>query len=554
VRRWSARGSKCVETLLLEKDGRPVDAVPRDEWHGFLQELIPPGVSQLFFFDGEKIAEIARDDPDEGLAEAVRGLLGIELVGRLRTDLGLYLARHGRRNGGEAEAERLQAVVRDIKALERKIAEANEDLAELASRHASHERAAGTLRQRFVAEGGEAANRRARTEATRDELREQVKRREGELRELMSGMLPLAAAPRLLHRFGTALVRSSERGGFDGSALAQRIAAWRDASEPTRQADWQPDHWEDLSRLIASLSSAEMVSVDRIEPGERRRMQSRIADARTAAARASVIVHELDELNRSLRRVEADLVRASGQAAGAVLDDLVSSEQAVGASEAALKARREELRALEYQKATLEREQDRILKAQTEAQAGEDRAVLATRVATVLQTYEERLLDLKLGQLQTEFVARFNHLARKDGLVAAVRIDRTSFDATLIDRTGAEIPKSSLSAGEKQVYAIAMLWALARTSGRQLPMIVDTPLARLDSEHRRTIVERYFPEASHQVVVLSTDTEVDEDLLGSLLPSVSHSYRLDYQADGRSTLVQPGYFGEEEPARAVQQA
>jgi DNA sulfur modification protein DndD len=97
------------------------------------------------------------------------------------------------------------------------------------------------------------------------------------------------------------------------------------------------------------------------------------------------------------------------------------------------------------------------------------------------------------------------------------------------------------------------LWALARTSGRALPMIIDTPLARLDSEHRSTIVERYFPDASHQVIVLSTDTEVDGRLLERLSPHISHSYRLEYDHDQRSTRAIPGYFGDEEEdvARAV---
>jgi DNA sulfur modification protein DndD len=554
VRRWSTRGAKCTETLTLEKDGRPVDAVPRDEWHGFLQELIPPGVSQLFFFDGEKIAEIARDDPDEGLAEAVRGLLGIELVGRLRTDLGLFLARHGRGREGDEVAERLQSVVREIKALDARIGDMNQDVAELASRYASHERVAGNLRQRFIAEGGEAANRRARTEAVRDELRDQVRRREGELRELMSGLLPFAAAPRLVHRFGAALAKAADRGSLDGRALLQKTQAWERDGQPARTAAWDAAHWADLGAFLATLSSVDETSVHQIESGERRRLAGCLADLRSEAARAGVIVHELEELNRKLRRTEADLVRASGEAAGPVLDELVVAEQSVGAAEAALKARKEELRGLEYQRANLDRERDRILKSQTEVRAGAARAALATRVAGVLQQYEQRLLDLKLAQLQSEFVARFNHLARKGGFVADVRIDRMTFDATLIDRTGGEIPKSTLSAGEKQIYAVAMLWALARTSGRQLPMIVDTPLARLDSEHRRTIVERYFTEASHQVIVLSTDTEVDEELLDLLRPSISHSYRLDYDATGRATHVIPGYFGDEEPARAVQQA
>lgn len=236
-----------------------------------------------------------------------------------------------------------------------------------------------------------------------------------------------------------------------------------------------------------------------------------------------------------------------------ILDELVLAEQQVGAVEAELRVRTEELRQLEYRRSTLRRDRERILKAQVEAQAVEGRAALAGRVGQALQQYEERLLETKLAQLQGEFVKRFNHLARKDGFVADARINRSTFETTLIDRDGREIPKSHLSAGEKQVYAIAMLWALARTSGRALPMIIDTPLARLDSEHRAAIVERYFPEASHQVIVLSTDTEVDQPLLDKLMPAVSHMYRLDYDPVDRSTTARPGYFYDGEMQDAVHQ-
>lgn len=559
VRRWTVRGSKTVETLTLEKDNAPVDSVPRDEWHSFLQELIPPGVSQLFFFDGEKIAEIARDDPDEGLAEAVRGLLGIELVGRLRTDLGLYLARHNRRDNGEF-ASRLEGLVRDIEALDRRIGERAEDVAELTSRNASQARVAANVRQRFIAEGGDAANNRAGIEAARTEVRQQIVRREHELRELTGALLPFAAAPKLLRRFSLALARAGEPTvSAEAIALRERLLAWRATGTPPRAATWKDTHWRDLAGFLAAenVGSVEAyeTSLSDLEPGERRKLLSRTADVReTVPARASLLVAELDALNRRLREMDAELIRASGHAAGVVLDELLLAEKEVGAAEAELKARTEELRGLEYQRAVLSRDRERMLKTQTEADAGEERAALATRVGRALQQYEERLLDMKLAQLQTEFVARFNHLARKGGFVADVRIDRTTFDAVLIDRSGAEIKKSSLSAGEKQVYAIAMLWALARTSGRALPMIVDTPLARLDTEHRAALVERYFPEASHQVIVLSTDTEVDDALLTSLSPSISHSYRLDFDPETRATKAVPGYFGEEEDDRALHQA
>lgn len=104
------------------------------------------------------------------------------------------------------------------------------------------------------------------------------------------------------------------------------------------------------------------------------------------------------------------------------------------------------------------------------------------------------------------------------------------------------MPTERLSAGERQVFAVALLWALGRTSGRPLPVIIDTPLARLDSDHRRLLVERYLPFASHQVLVLSTDTEVDEAAFAALEPAMSHAYRLRYDHARRLTTADAGYF------------
>ena len=59
-------------------------------------------------------------------------------------------------------------------------------------------------------------------------------------------------------------------------------------------------------------------------------------------------------------------------------------------------------------------------------------------------------------------------------------------------------------------------------------MIIDTPLGRLDSEHRGRMIEHYFPNASHQVIVLSTDTELDKQNFEKLSPHVSHAYHLVY--------------------------
>lgn len=557
IRRWTAKGAGAGETLILEKDGRPVESVPREEWHHFLQELIPPGVSQLFFFDGEKIADIANDDVDEGLADAVRGLLGIELVGRLRTDLGLFMARRAK-TGDAVAAAKLEEVVREGERLDARIAEMLETVAELVSRRAGQVRLASNARQRFSAEGGEAANQRATLEATRDETRQQLGRRETELRELAGGLLPFAMAPKVAERLMNVLARSAGGSAAEAAALRERLLAWRATGHPPRAGAWKETHWRDLETFLTAEALAPGGDADGpladIEAGERGALLQQLREVReVTTARSALIASELHRLNGRLRDVEANLVRASGEGAGVVLDELVLAQHQVGAIEAELKAREEELKQLQYRRTTVKRECDRLLKAQSEAAASEGRAALAGRIGVALQQYEDRLLESKLSRLQSEFVRRFNHLARKSGFVADARIDRATFETTLIDRDGNEITKSALSAGEKQIYAIAMLWALAHTSGRALPMIIDTPLARLDSEHRTALVERYFPEASHQVIVLSTDTEVDDKLLRRLMPAVSHTYRLDYDPDARATTARPGYFDDEEAPRAVQQ-
>ena len=96
-----------------------------------------------------------------------------------------------------------------------------------------------------------------------------------------------------------------------------------------------------------------------------------------------------------------------------------------------------------------------------------------------------------------------------------------------------------------------MLEALATTSGKRLPIIIDTPLGRLDSKHRKLLVDHYFSVASHQVVILSTDTEVDEQFYASLYKDMSHAYKLEYDGLSGSTNVVEGYFWRQAAASEV---
>ncbi|WP_460150283.1 hypothetical protein [Pseudomonas sp. S3_A03] len=177
-----------------------------------------------------------------------------------------------------------------------------------------------------------------------------------------------------------------------------------------------------------------------------------------------------------------------------------------------------------------------------ESQEEERLTGLAQNARDVLKEFSIRARIEKLKELESQFYTSFNGLARKENRNLSIQIDPNSFEVVLIDDEGVILRKEELSAGEKQIFAISILEALARTSGRSLPVVIDTPLGRLDSIHRKKLVENYFPKTSHQVIILSTDTEIDYAFYEGLQGSISHSYHLVYSPETRSTQAEEGYF------------
>jgi DNA sulfur modification protein DndD len=150
----------------------------------------------------------------------------------------------------------------------------------------------------------------------------------------------------------------------------------------------------------------------------------------------------------------------------------------------------------------------------------EERIKLAARTKLLLDGYQQRLIAHKLAQLATQLTRRLNQLNRKRNFIDRVEIDPQTFTITLY-RAGQLFLRSQLSAGEEQIFAIATLWALREVSGRPLPVILDTPLSRLDDEHRRAMLAEFMPQVAQQVIVLATTTEIDDATLRFIQPALS---------------------------------
>ena len=551
-RSWDATGSGGIrERVVVTKDDADAPLLTQ-RWDEVVEELLPLDISSLFFFDGEKIEALA--DPERAgrvIATAVESLLGLNLLDRLTVDL---VALERRKRALAADQKTRDTITLLDEEVARARAARAQMAQELAARRNEVDRAEADLRraeQAYKREGGDLYDRRKEIEDRRKDSVQRLAHLDDRLRDLAAGPLPLRLVPKLLaqvvaqvghekeaHR---AEILREELVGRDRNLLQTFAPALPD--DLTRRIQAFLD--EDLAIRAAAADHPCYLHADEeleqrlgfLWPNE---LDRNAAEATALLAERASIEAELDECDRQLAAApSADAIAAAIRRRDECRDSVSQATTRLTLATETLTAAD---RAVAEAEARLQRE---YVEASATVAAEEDaRRIVdhAGRVRGTLDRFRAALLERHLSRIEAAVLDSLKQLLRKQRLVADLRIDPSTFEVALYDEQARQVPTERLSAGERQLLAVAMLWGLARVSGRRLPMVIDTPLGRLDSTHRRLIVERYFPHASHQVLLLSTDEEIDQEMLGALAPAVGISYELRHDEQEGCTRVIDGYF------------
>lgn len=530
------------ESLDLQKNGKTVTSVPKQEWENFLLELIPIGVSQLFFFDGEKIQDIAEDN-NAALSDSIKNLLGIDLIEKLRLDLHSYLSRNKSDEAGNNDVDFLAQQVEQFKLQEELL---NNEYARIKFEHQALLKNIERQRLRFVSEGGAIALEYDQLKAKLSQLNKDINVCKQELINLANGLIPFLFAPKLIAKFTKQLEGSSADQSSNHQLFEQALTSFQNSSIQKKDL-WKEDHWENLNEFLASyFNSQPQLSSHKAftELTEPKQTLVKLLSLDTEVKKQVQTLYErFTYLNQEKEATEFSIARAeNAEDSNAYLDELLQKERKLGELDLILNQKDEERRKTSWEVVTAERNLKSASEAVAEFELQNHKNSLAAKGIKALIDFEIALLEQKITQVRQNFVEIFNSLLRKRNFITDLQIDAKTFNTRLIKTNGKVVEKSALSAGEKQIYAIAMLWSLAKTSGRHLPMIVDTPLGRLDREHRDNLMKFYFPHVSHQVIILSTDTEIDDLYVNQLDEFISESYLLEYNHELASTQALPGYF------------
>ena len=166
----------------------------------------------------------------------------------------------------------------------------------------------------------------------------------------------------------------------------------------------------------------------------------------------------------------------------------------------------------------------------------------AHHATQALAEYKIRLQKKKIGTLAETMTKCYKQLANKKNLISRIDMDAVTLDFVYLNADNQIVPKESLSAGEKQLMVISLLWALAICSKKKLPVIIDTPLSRMDSVHRVALIKTYFPNASDQTIILSTDSEIDKHYYEIMKDTVGDEFTLVYDDELKCSKIKKGYF------------
>jgi len=557
-RSWRHVNSKILESFEIKQNGELLQDVDEDQWQDFLMELIPQRLSKLFFFDGEQIQNLAKGKGEnKHILNSINSLLGLDLVERLRSDLKIYCLKKMKVRKNNDVETRLFECEKRKRELEHKLDYILQKKAFVQSKIDHIEAKIEDQERQIAMEGGGYASKREQLKIRRQKLDEEIELIKEEIRGLCANLLPFAYVPDLCVALRNRLEREEKE--------QQRVAAVAFLNTI-------------LDDLIKDISKADFLSLLRVSQEQKLKIARGVIDELRSRINSmnkvcEEIIHPLSSVERreilrwiniSVTRIPSHLANLSArleklvrerqkiesflfrvppdEVLGPLLKKLGELHKELGALQARYRALEEEARKTKNEINKVTREQIKIIEQKVEFQKISERLTLATKTQKVLEEYLNRLREEKVSEFRRNFLECFNFLFNKNKLIQRVHIDPDDFNISLVNDRGVIIPKSELSAGERQIYAIAMLWALARTSGRPLPFIIDTPLGRLDMEHRRNIIRRFLPNASHQVIVFSTDTEIDQLCFNELRSYISRAYQLEYDVNKGSTKARKGYF------------
>lgn len=540
-REWDAKSLRVHEKIWVKKNGED-SAFLTENWAMFVESILPSALSNFFFFDGEKIAELAVEETSFQMKESIKAMLGISVLDTLNADIGKIITRIGKKISSNQDLGKLEELRNKKEAAVEELKMLDEEICGLEKKKSCLENDLEKLNSEYQVKGGDIVEQKHDLMQERANNISALANNQEDRYEVAAGELPLALVMPLLRDI-------KEEGEIEHERMLSVLALnkIKDAYSKFDSKDATTDKFisymqnmveNDKSENIYNLSDSTIYKV------------GALCDHSLAVAKEHVkkLINDEEKYQNKIEEIDGYLsVDINEKELSELFKSIKAKEKELAICEIEIEDHYKKRSSLNNNAMVITSEFSRMAESvlsSLETVDSDERVVKYAHMAQdIIEQYKIRLQARKTSILAETMTSCYKKLANKKNLVSNIEMDPETLDLTYLNKEGDVVTKERLSAGEKQLMVISLLWALAICSKKKLPVIIDTPLSRLDSAHRASLITTYFPNASEQTIILSTDSEIDERYYELMQDSVGDRFTLEYNDDNKTTSLTKTYFG-----------
>ncbi|MFQ5685953.1 MAG: DNA sulfur modification protein DndD [Candidatus Scalindua sp.] len=548
---------KDGELQICGPDGNPFEFVSENDWEQFINELIPYEVSQFFFFDGEKIQDFVRDE-DREFAESLEKVLGISLYEQLKNDLETVrrriLADFNKDEDAKIDLARIET---EIVELEKQIRNETETVNRIDQELREIEEQIEEIELQTKRITRIQAQQLEEYRADKERLIEEKAVLEEKVFQAIQEDLPFVVTASLCGELIEQLENELKLNEFVAAqkslepkiqSIAKRLFEGEEPTPPLRPQQ-KKFYQEKLTHILNDTLAQRPIELANVAPlhnlskNDAQVIEYRLQKTHAAVKTLSAYLERLQEIEPKLREISQAESKTDDPEAKRLYEERGGLQKKREIKQdirerlvVEIQKHSDEISSKKSQRTGLEKRVERTLSRQKQME-------YTRRLREVLQEFSYRLRKRKVSKLQEYTIEMWEKLAHKKDQIKSILInpDR-QFSIELYDYRSRLIDKTKLSAGEKELLAISLIWALSRLANVNLPVVIDTPLGRLDTIHRENIARNYFSNASHQVILLSTNTEIVGKEYEAIKPFLSKEYLIVKDTAQKTSTISEGYF------------
>lgn len=546
-----------LEIFLIDNDELPFPYVSKEGWDDFIEELIPYDISQFFFFDGEKIQDFVKDE-DKEFAESLEKVLGITIYRKLQEDLDVTRRRI------LSEYNETSEHIKKIKDIESEIADCERKLT-INTETQENIKNEIVIIEKEIEEIDRETKRITRVSAEtvdeHDKIKEILTKEkiilEEKIVETLQENIPFAITAPICQKIleqidieAKLLEYKISQSSLEPkiSIIVEKLFSGQESLPPLTKSQQQfyaeklfnilketlyevPEKLRDI-RILHDLSKSE---IDQVTSQIKKSFEI-IESLDKFVSRLQEIEPQLRDISQTSKKTSDTEAKSLYEKRGALIQKKIFMDEELVKLKAEFSSLMDDLESKKRQRTELESKAESTTKMQKQME-------YCRKMKEALEDFSHELRVTKVNQLQSYTLKMWEKLARKKDQIKNIKINPDNqFTIDLFDEDDRLIDKTKLSAGEKELLAISLIWALSQIAARDLPIVIDTPLGRLDSIHRNHIVTNYFPNASHQVILLSTNTEIVGKELDGIRPYISKAYLILKDKSKETSQIVEGYF------------